>query len=554
MKNVSAYGNCQIPTFLSFLNINPAFRKNFQYYPLRECHLISETEIDNFIKNEAEKIDLFIYVPVSDNYRDNYKFSSNFLISHLRPDCIIIVFPVLYYPAYDPQMTYLTDESGKRITVPHDYHDKFLVKIFIENRHLTNEKIFLKYLAFIKNPENFNKTEIQNAVLSYYRELKRREDLLDKDKRNHFVIRVADFIDKNYKNQRLFYTFHHPSKNLYLYMRQQLFGYLDIKTNEPDFDPDWDPQIDFVFGIFPPIKNILEIRFEDDDVFPSNIISYTQYLNYYRSFNPKIFIKSGFYPIIGCFSFNSGWSVDEKTHRWAESKEALMMIYNDQNVSANYHLIFNIFVIKPQRIKISLNDVYSEDVDFTCGERSLFIHMDVWLDPGENRLKIFSDTSPAKLDGKDTRTLSFAIAQFSAIKENEISLHNNVKDSKFIISRLNQDIASKDLELQKITTYVTTLNQAIASKDQQLIDVATYVTTLNQAIASKDLQLQEIATYVTNLNQAIASKDHDLMILTTQVQSLEQKISVIETSIVWQLKTKFHRKIIGRVLPQNTRR
>jgi len=44
------------------------------------------------------------------------------------------------------------------------------------------------------------------------------------------------------------------------------------------------------------------------------------------------------------------------------------------------------------------------------------------------------------------------------------------------------------------------------------------------------------------------------MILTTQVQSLEQKISVIETSIVWQLTTKFHRKIIGRVLPQNTRR
>jgi len=61
MKNVSAYGNCQISTFLSFLNNNPAFRKNFQYYPLRECHLISETEIDNFVKNDAEKIDLFIF-------------------------------------------------------------------------------------------------------------------------------------------------------------------------------------------------------------------------------------------------------------------------------------------------------------------------------------------------------------------------------------------------------------------------------------------------------------------------------------------------------------
>ncbi len=474
MKNISAYGNCQISTFLSFLNNNPAFGKNFQYYPLRECHLISETEIDNFIKNEAEKIDLFIYVPVSDNYRDNYKFSSNFLISHLRSDCIIIVFPVLYYPAYDPQMTYLTDESGERITVPHDYHDKFLIKIFIENRHLTNEEIFLKYLAFIKNPENFNRMEIQNAVLSYYRELKRREDLLEKDKKNHFVIRVADFIDKNYKNQRLFYTFHHPSKNLYLYMRQQLFGYLDIKTNEPDFNPDWDPHIDFVFGIFPPVKNILEIQFEEDaEVFPSNKISHNQYLNCYRNFNLNVFMKSGIYPINGRFIFNSGWSFfdlkafiksgiypkngcfifkskwsdDEKTHRWAESQKALMTIYNDQKVSVNYHLLFYLSAIKPQRIKISLNDVNSEDVDFTCGERSILIHIEGLLEPGENRLEIFSDTPPAKPDetdnqilwkkrltrifkrwlpakqGEDKRTLSFAIARFSAIKENEFLLH-----------------------------------------------------------------------------------------------------------------------------------
>lgn len=428
MKNISAYGNCQISTFLSFLNNNPAFGKNFQYYPLTVCHLISETEIDNFIKNDAEKIDLFIYVPVSDNYRDNYKFSSNFLISHLRSDCIIIVYPVLYYPAYDPQWTYLTDESGNRISVPHDYHDKFLIKIFIENRHLTNEEIFLKYLAFIKNPENFNRTEIQNAVLSYYRELKRREDLLDKDKKNHFIIRVADFIDKNYKTQRLFYTFHHPSKNLYLYMRQQLFGYMDIKTNEPDFNPDWDPHIDFVFGIFPPVKNILEIQFEEETVvFPSNKISYSQYLNCYRSFNLNVFIKSGIYPINGRFIYNSGWSVDEKTHRWAEVKEALMTIYNEQNFSVSYHIVFNLFVIKRQRIKISLNDRYSEDVDLTGEERSLFIHMEVLLEPGENRLKFFSDTSPAKPDGEDTRTLSFAIAQFSAIKENNFSLHRNGK-------------------------------------------------------------------------------------------------------------------------------
>ena len=136
------------------------------------------------------------------------------------------------------------------------------------------------------------------------------------------------------------------------------------------------------------------------------------------------------------------------------------------------------------------------------------------------------------------------------------------------VTTLNQTIVSKDQQLTDVATYVTALNQAIASKDQQLQDrdlqlqdkdlqlqeIATYVTNLNQAIASKDQQLIDVATYVTNLNQAIASQDHDLAVLTTQVKSLEQKISALETSIVWQLTTKFHRKIIGRVLPQNTRR
>jgi hypothetical protein len=300
-----------------------------------------------------------------------------------------------------------------------------------------NEEIFQKYLAFIKNPENFNKMEIQNAVLSYYQELKRRENLLGKDKKNFLVIQVADFIIENYKSQRLFYTFHHPSKYLYLFMRQQLFEYLDFNTIEPDFDPDLDPHIEYVFGIFPPIKQFLGIQFEEkDEAYPSNKISHNQYLDSYRCLNFKVFIKSGVYPKTGCFVFNEGWSVDEKTHRWAESQEALMTIYNDKKISVNYHIVFYLSVIKPQRIKISLNDVNLEDVDFAYGEQSSFILLEVLLNPGVNRLKILSDTPPVKPNGEDRRTLSFAIAQFSAIKANEVSLQTNIKCSKFSLSRL----------------------------------------------------------------------------------------------------------------------
>jgi len=419
MKSYSVYGNCQAPAFASFLNNNPDFRKKFRYYPLTPCNLITETEIDNFIKTGVKKIDLFIYVPVGDDYRDNYNFSSNYLISHLRSDCMKIVFPSLYYHVYDPQMTYLTDEYGKRVNIPHDYHDKLLIKIFMENRLLMNEEIFEKYLNFIKNPENFNKREIQDSVLSNYSELKRREDSLENDPRNDFVIKVADFIGEKHKVQRLFYSLNHPSKFLYLHMRQQLFRFLDIEPSGQDLDPDLDPHSDFIFGIFPPVKDSLDLLFEDTTAFPADGISYVQYLEYYRRFNPKTLTKIGIYPLSGWFIFNKGWCDDEKTHRWADSKEAMMIVYNEQNDSVDYHIFFTLFVIKPQKIRISVNDTYTRQVDFTHGERSSFIHLEVSLNPGENKLTFFSDTIPSIPDGNDKRTLSFAISQFSVVKNSE---------------------------------------------------------------------------------------------------------------------------------------
>jgi hypothetical protein len=413
----TVYGNCQGPVFAQFLNNNPVFKEKYQQIYLRECHLITEKEIDFFINNDVEKIDLFIYTPVGEGYRDNYKFSSNYLISHLRTDCIKVVFPSLYCHVYDPQMTHLTDEYGKKIDIPHDYHDKVLIKIFIENRYLTDDTIIQRYMDFINDPKNFNKKEIQDAAQANYTELKRREDLLESDPKNNFVIKVADFIYQNHKSRRLFYSLNHPSKFLYLYMRQQLFEYMGIKSTEPDIDPNLDPHSEFVFGIFPPIKNILELRFEDIELFPSNRISFRQYLEYYRSFDPTTLMKIGIYPMRGSFTFDSGWSVDEKTHRWAESDEATMTIYNEQKESVVFHLLFRVFVIKPQKITIFLNGTSLKTIDFTKEEKSIVFHAEIPLVPGENTLRIHSDSPPISPGGEDFRLLSFAISEFSAVPE-----------------------------------------------------------------------------------------------------------------------------------------
>ena len=76
----------------------------------------------------------------------------------------------------------------------------------------------------------------------------------------------------------------------------------------------------------------------------------------------------------------------------------------------------------------------------------------------------------------------------------------------------------------------------------------------NQEISAKNQEIQEITTRVQSMVQILNDKDKQLLELTNRIQSLEQIISAIETSIVWQLMTKFHQKVIERILPQNTQR
>ena len=258
-------------------------------------------------------------------------------------------------------------------------------------------------------------------------------------------------------------------------------------------------------------------------------------------------------------------NVDDKfSFKNADEKIPIYYVALASNVQLNDLLISKSFLIDASNTEIALlgNRIAQNNTTIQSLQQR--------VNDGDLQLQEISTyvtTLNQTIVSKDQQLTDVA-TYVTTLNQDIASKDQQLTDVATYVTTLNQDIASKDLELQKVATYVTTLNQAIASKDQQLTDVATYVTTLNQAIASKDqqlqdrdlqlqdkdLQLQEIATYVTNLNQTIASKDRDITVLTTQVQSLEQKISAIETSIVWQLTTKFHRKIIGRVLPQNTRR
>jgi hypothetical protein len=415
MKFFAVYGNCQGNVLGLFLQENSGFRNQYRQIILTPCYEITPEEINDFVKKKIKKLDLFIYVPTKDDYRNNYYLSSGYLLSHLRPDCIRISFPSLYYQVYDPQTTYLTDVNGRRIQEPHEYHDKILITMFLRYQHLPDKEIIKKYIKYIIDENNFNGDDLNKAARSSYEELKRREHLLEKDEKNYYCLKIADFIELNSRKIRLFYSLNHPSKYVYLHLCQQVFSILGISEDDPD--PLLDPHEEFKCGIFPPVKKYLGLQFEDRTSFPNSKITFNKYLEFYRSCGTEKLVSIGIYPESGLFIYTNDWSENEVTHRWAISDNAEIEIISGNSEPEIFSLLFTLFVLKPQKIQLSLNGIEIRTINFTPVCLSSYIALEVKLNCGGNTLHLASDTSPASPGINDPRMLSFAISGISIIRK-----------------------------------------------------------------------------------------------------------------------------------------
>jgi len=104
-----------------------------------------------------------------------------------------------------------------------------------------------------------------------------------------------------------------------------------------------------------------------------------------------------------------------------------------------------------------------------------------------------------------------------------------------------------------------------AALDNSMINFSYYhnifVSELNCNLQTKNNQILEITNQVTDLNLLIAEKDQQISKIFEQIYILKDENTILKDensslkgSISNQLITKFHQKIIERVLPQNTRR
>lgn len=245
MKTYTIYGNCQGEALSEILESSPNFKQHYELIKIKPVQLIEPKELDTIFNEVISKVDLLIYQPVSNTFKNDIRYSAINFLKHTKSKCRTISFPSCYFRGYHPELCFLKNSEGQSTQVPLYKSGKFLricmvhdlniIKAFVENKSVSeiSHQITSEYFY---SPQ-FIAENLQETLT----ELKNRENNLQTD------IILSNFIEKQFQKKKLFHTFNHPSKHVFLYLATCILNFLNMK---PHFVNALDPLGSLGFPIY----------------------------------------------------------------------------------------------------------------------------------------------------------------------------------------------------------------------------------------------------------------------------------------------------------------
>jgi len=219
MKNVLFYGNCQLGKIMDMMCL-PSTLFNVTYIPCFTTSL-SDLEFDYILKQS----DIVITQPIHDNYRDKYYLASNYLVNKCKNNSVIIFINNCHFDFYYFDLIY--SKSNK-------YSHSSIIDCINNNKDVNYYKN-----VYIENNDLKSSNELSQIYNKTISELNNRyQNMLQYKKYNTHFINIVPFIESNYKNQLLFYTFNHPTKYLLQFIATEIIKILHIPdTINYNLDP-----------------------------------------------------------------------------------------------------------------------------------------------------------------------------------------------------------------------------------------------------------------------------------------------------------------------------
>jgi len=228
-KKFTVYGNCQAPALAKFLGHYESFSDSYEYIDVKQVNIMTDKDISVF-HTVIPELDLLIYQPISNSYKNNPMFGHMNIINKLKSKCIHISFPVCFFLGYHSELT--TIKNTPAVFTFNDQkteflvHDKNIVRYFLENKSIDE-------IASLISKRDYYSVEFLTANLRQTIDELRRREL-----QHNIDVPISKFIEDNYTRVKLFRQFNHPRYELFVHISKRILSILNLSTESSFyFDP-----------------------------------------------------------------------------------------------------------------------------------------------------------------------------------------------------------------------------------------------------------------------------------------------------------------------------
>lgn len=247
-KKAIIIGSCHARPLCATLMRSKSMTRVFTLTAFPAVHIATAAQVKK-LHIELSSIDLVITQNITETYRGRIGLGTTTIKKLLNKDCRVIIYPSTYWNGYNPELFILKDDTGKTVTDTFDYHHRLIFNGFVAGKS--------------------QKEVCDSIVQSYPYEFatKPEQGLLELETRElDFDIKIASFIKRNFRRQRLFWTFNHPSMIIFHVIGKQILQKLGFPQDLPE--PLLDEMLkNTVYPILPYIKEMLNIHFPDEMIF-----------------------------------------------------------------------------------------------------------------------------------------------------------------------------------------------------------------------------------------------------------------------------------------------